>query len=210
MAYTMRGGDVIEFKTGCKNANQNGLNVLHYAVTSIVGTAPTDAQVAAVLDLVAAPLYTAYLPTVCSYLGSRFQVVFPLPIQVAVITTTNAAAGAQGSSPIAPATTLLLTKRTATAGRVGRGRTYLPFWSENGNDAQGAPSAGSITFGTNWATSMLQPLTFVIGAGTIILTPVLFNKFTGFTKVITSTVVRTNWATQRRRSAINRGDSPFP
>jgi len=73
------------------------------------------------------------------------------------------------------------------------------------------PSAGYITLAEGLAAEHIA--TKIIpggGANDATVYPVLFSVATGVHKVMTNAIVRTAWATQRRRSLINKGDvGPF-
>jgi hypothetical protein len=203
-------GSVLELKAYTRLQSQNGINVLHYRVSALIGPAISDQAIVSVLDGAAAPLYQAWLPATARYSGLRLQIIAPLPVQAAVIATADAGAGSVASDALPAQTALVVTKRTVLAGRRNRGRAYLPFWPESMNDANGQPTAAAIGLATDWATFFLNPINVAVGPSTVTLTPVLFRKLTLTTVDLFSAQVRVQWGTQRRRSQINKGDIPGP
>lgn len=162
------------------------------------------------MDAQLAPLYKAYLPAACSYRGTRLQILDGNPPPIAVKSTGNAGAGLVAQDPLPSQASGLVTKLTNTSGRTGRGRLYLPFWPEGTNDASGFPSAAAQVQMDNIAAVTLTPWAVVIGAVTVTVQPVLLNRALLTTIDITSWTPRGRWATQRRRSEINRADTIGP
>lgn len=206
MATTLTAGDTLEVKLFSQNLAQQGINVLHYIVTGIAGGAMTDQTLATNLDGSFAPLYKAFLPTVCAYKGLRLQKIFPLPVAAAVVATGNAGAGLRAFDPLPSQAAMVIKKASNLAGRINRGRAYLPFWSEAENDASGFPTAGALVFADNWRNFALNTIVVVVAGVTVTLTPVIWHDATVSVTIITGSVVRERWGTQRRRSEINKAD----
>lgn len=209
MATLLALNDVVEAKFFNRDQAQTGINVLHYKVTAVAGGSLTDQQVVDSLSTTAAPLYKGLMSGTTSYSGARLQRVTPLPMPVAVSSTNGAGAGTAGGTPQSSQTALLITKRTALAGRANRGRTYLPFLSINFISGIGEVNAGGIAAATAYANGMFATITVVVGGASVSLQPVIFQRATLTNVPITSLVIRAAYATQRRRSFINRGDAPF-
>lgn len=206
MAYILQLSDVIQFKFFCNNLIQNGINVLGYQVgiTTVAGV--TDQDAATAISGVAAPLYKAYLSTQNRYAGVKAQVIRPV-LQPAVISTNANGNGTQATDPLPPQVAFLLSPRTAVAGRKGRGRVYLPFWNEGQSDSPGSPNAGAIALATAWSNGLFATLSVTVGGSTITLKPVIVSRTLPITQIpVTSVVIRTAWATQRRRSLITKPD----
>lgn len=203
-------GTTLEFKSFCKVGSQQGINVSHFVVTAVAGGTMSDQTIVNSMDASVAPLYKAWLPTVGSYLGSRLQAILPAPASVPVISTTGAGAGSVASDPLPPAVSMLGYRKTAFAGRRYRGRLYLPFWCETHNGVNGSPSGGAIATGLNLIQFLNSSIAVVNAGVTLNMKPVLLNRPSGTTTDILTYGTRSEWATQRRRSLINRGDSFGP
>lgn len=206
MARNLVQGDILECRFVCQNRLQQAVNTIHYQVGAVTGGTLTDSQVAPLIDLRAAPLYKAWLPTACSYRGSRIQVVFQKPLQVAVVTTANSGIGAKVGDPLPSVAAYLMKKQTTLAGPKGQGRIFLPFWSEDENDATGKPGATAIVLATAFATQMLGPFGVTVGGAVTTLTPGVYSrKFSTFIN-LASVVLRGEWYHIDRRSESGKPD----
>jgi hypothetical protein len=210
MAVTLAVDDTLEAKFFCRQDTQNGINVIHYRVTAVAGGSLTDTQVVALLSARVANLYRALMSASSSYEGVRLQRVRPLPQPVAVVSTVALGVGTAGGSNLPSQAAYLISKRSNLAGRANRGRTYLPFISDVFNAASGVPNAGGLAAANDWAVAMLQSFTLVVGAATVTLAPMIYNRGTGGSVFMVGFTIRAKWATQRRRSEINRGDQVGP
>lgn len=210
MAYTIRANDIIEVKVFCSLGTQQGINVLHYRAAAIGGLSQTDQQVADLMSTALAVPYKAYLPTVGRFEGVRLQVVGPDPAVVAVISKNGAGVGAIATDPLPTQAAMLAKKNTAQAGRFARGRIYLPFWGESQSGADGKPTAGALTLGVAVFDELFDPATYGAGGNTVDLVAVLSKKPFINSLEILSYTQRLAWATQRRRSLINKGDQIGP
>lgn len=98
--------------------------------------------------------------------------------------------------PIPPMSSLVVTLRTAKAGRSFRGRVYLPGWSEGTNVLTGVASTAaqqaSLAFIQDLMSVVVEGNTWSLGVASITL---------GEINAVTSAEVRDAvWDTQRRRS----------
>lgn len=189
--------------------NQNGLLVTHWKATLVQGTGPTDAQVAAKLSTVFAPLIKACMSSTATFVGVTCQQFDP------VRTDKASAVGDSGNGTVvgsaAPSQSAgVLSVRTGLASKRTRGRKYIPFPSVTNILADGSPSANQITAWTNLANALLTEQ--ICGD---LLNDGHFNYgvYSGLNRSwvkATNILVRTKFGTVRRRSSINRGDQPVP
>lgn len=200
----------LELKVFCRAISQTGINVLHYKVMGTTGNSLTDVTLANQLSQLAAPVYKAWLPTAFSYSGCRLQIIQPAPAAVYVTSTASSGFGTVVGDPLPPQSSVLVSKRSNLAGRINRGRVYLPFWSETHCDAQGVITAAGQTLAANWATQFMATITVTVGGDSVTIAPVVYNRKTGGSVFIARTVIPAQFATQRRRSQINRGDLTGP
>jgi len=210
MPQTLAIGNIVELKVFNRLADQVAINVFHFRVTATGGGSITDQQACDGFAAGVAPLYKTWMPSTALHLGVRLQIIQPLPTPVFVKNTTNAGVGAVASDGLAPATCICVTKRTALAGRQFRGRMYLPFFTESQNDPSGVPTAGATNDAAGLANYILSQKIINPGAGSATLFPVVYRRVTGNGTDVVSYTVRGNWATQRRRSNINKADSFAP
>lgn len=178
------------------NGAEYAVNVLHYVVPSgqvVTGATATDLA----LDI-AGPFVSGALDTWISDDVSLERVT------VRDLRTANqpeysaptSAAGTSTSDVLPLQTSLVVTLRTALAGRSYRGRMYMPGWAENANDANGTASVTAIVDLETWMTAIANPTVegnlWALGVMSVTL---------GETNVVTAIDVRdTTWDTQRRRS----------
>jgi len=210
MSYTIQANDVLEIKSFCRQLAQTGVNVLHYFVTGVAGGSLTDQQVVDGLSTTLAPLYKAMMSNQASYSGLRVQKIKPAPVTVAVVSTNGAGVGTTGTLNTPPQTAMLMSKRTAFAGRANRGRMYISFPSDSYTLANGGITAGGITAATALANTLFASITVTVGGASVTLAPIIYQKATGTSVFVTNIVFPASYATQRRRSGINRGDSVGP
>jgi len=202
--------DILEIKTFCKQGSQVGINVLHYRVSSIGGTSRTDDQIATAVEALFAPLYKAWMPSTALWLGLRVQI-----IKGAVLPTHQEASllsgvGARAADGIAPQVSGMIQKKTGLAGRANRGRVYCPFLAEDCQTATGQVEAAGIANMTSFAVVAFNPITVNSAGNQAILDPVLWHRGSQTHTAINGYTVLSVFATQRRRSLVNRGDSDTP
>lgn len=209
MAYQLQDDNVFELKIFTNDGKQNGINVIHYKIDSVVGGALTDQQAADAFSALVAVPYKAYLPATCQYAGVQARVNWLTP-QPTVRSVVDAGAGVNVSDRLPGAVALLLSPRTLVAGRSGRGRCYLPFWSEDYNATDGTPNADAITDATAVSNVIYAVRTITSGGNSARFTPIIFGKGGTVQYAVSSVLLRQEWATQRRRSGIRRPDQIGP
>jgi len=189
---------------------QNGINVKYLSPSLAVGGGLTELQFANVLQNEWATLVSVLMSDQASAVSTTIQKTNPLPAAAAVTSTVAATVGTLGGDPLPPQTAGLIKLTTALAGRSGRGRLYVPFPSENVNTAAGVPSAGYIVNLGALGDNFVGLKTAGVGGDGVqyrwglkpsFLEPLVLRPFVG-------QVPRVAWATQRRRSFVNRGDAP--
>lgn len=207
MSHIIGLAETIEVTTACNLLEQYALNVLHYEVTTVVGATVTDANVADAMDALYAPLLKPMIPASCSYYGTKAQVIL-LARYDAQTSFLSQGPGTAVGDLLPTQSAGLVSWRTGFASRNRRGRSYLPASGEADNTNQAKPSAGYLTLMANWAAAYIAGITVVNGAGSVTLTPVIWSRETGLLTQVTSSIVRTQWATIRKRSHTGRTDVP--
>jgi hypothetical protein len=210
MAATPNVDEILEVKFYSKYGNQEAINVLHFRVSAKGGAGLTDLALASELSDVAAPIYQAWFTAQCEFLGASVQIVSRSPHPVAQAANDGAGAGAVAGDTLPSQVAYLIAKRTAIAGRKYRGRVYLPFWPESMNDVNGLPTAGAQAAAQDFALQFFATETYTVGGDSTTLVPVIWTGSEVGAVTITTWQGRAAWATQRRRSKVNRGDSFGP
>jgi len=205
MATAPAVGDILKHVNYCRAMGQNGLNVRHWRVSFQSGVAPSLDDVALALDDIFRPLYTAYLLTSAQHLGTTLQKINPLPVGDEGSTSRSGVPGVVEGTPLPPQCCGHITLNTGVAGRANRGRMYLPFWAEE--QCTGAvPTAGAIALMLPIGVAHKTVQTFVIGAGSITLQPIIWRRASETYIQITSGTIQPHFSTQRRRSLVHTND----
>jgi len=209
MAHVLSLGDIVEFSPVCLTLNQYTFNVFHFVVTSVTGTTVTDQDVGADLDNLVAPFYKSLLPTNCSYYGSKVQTIKPVRYDP-TYRSTNRGAGTIAGDCLPTQVAGLTNLKTGVASRRTRGRFYMPATAEDDSTAVAQPSAGYVTALQNLNNALFSYTGTTVGAANVFASWIVYSR-TGLSYLpVTSYTVRTNWATQRKRSQIKHADSaPF-
>jgi len=201
--------DVVEAKLYCQSQGQISQNVYHYKATAFVGTGGTDVQFVEVFSNAFSGALKDLLCQAAEFLGASVQVIKPTR-RPAVFYSTDSGVGTVAGDVCPRQVAGLIKTLSAIAGKHGRGRKYIPFPSEASNSAFGIPENAYMSLLDDFASLIPQVRSCGGGGNTTSLTPVLLDRETDATTVISSAVPRQVWATQRRRSDVRHGDlSPF-
>lgn len=205
-------GDILRLRAVMQDASrlQTAFNVSHWQCTALTGAATTDTDALLGLQTPVAAKTKDVMSNKALYYGTDIQRVYPGTPTIPVSDLGAQAVGNRAGDHLPPQVAGLVTLRTALAGRAYRGRKYIPFVSEDDSDINGHPTAAILILMQALA-SVYASVTVVNNAGatgTATLTPVIYNRAAHTTQPITSYIARSSWATQRRRSDINRSDSP--
>jgi len=104
----------------------------------------------------------------------------------------------------------LISLYSATLGKIGQGRTYVPFPCPDDNAGDGTPTAGYVTRLANLAVFLSTDLVIVAGAQTATFKPCLYRGGVDTPRFIQDAVNHDAWATQRRRGSFGRlNKAPF-
>lgn len=210
MAIELDLGDMIRVRIACYTPNQVGINVVHFQVVSKTGTGQTQLQVAQAFDVSLAPRYKAVLSASAKYRGVSVGRVHPGPPTAPDVTVANDGVGLVAGDLAPTQVSGLISAKTDLAGVRYRGRAYIPFPSENDNEATSLPSAAYVTAIDDIGDELYTTFPVGVGANTIVLDPIVFHRDSNSGTAITSYIARTSWATQRRRGSLGqRNPTPF-
>lgn len=183
--------------------DQLGLNIRHYRVDAIQGQGFTLGQFATLMGGVVGPVYKPAMGTQATYLGTLVRIVGIGASSPAAWDTVGTGVGTAIGDMMAKQTCGLLGFTTAFAGRGNRGRTYVPFPTESQNDPTGVPAAAYQAL-LDTIAQMWMGIRIIAGPDGGTSTPVLFHKREGSMSTLLAYIVRTKWATQRRRGDYGR------
>ena len=210
MAHTLQVGDIVEYTAICKVENQYSFNVFHYVVTATAGTSQTDAQFAAQVDALIAPLYKALLPVTSSYYGCRAQVIKPARFDPIELATNRGPGTFVGGEQLPPQIAAVANFKTGIATRSTRGRMYFPAATEVDNQATALPSGGYLAAASAIPLAMLAFTAVVTGGNTASVSWGVYSRKLDLVTPITVITMRSSWGTMRKRSMIADADAaPF-
>lgn len=199
-------GDVWQIRYISRFGEQLGMNIRQYLVTLNLGGGSVGApEVAGQMQAAFVTAYRSLLNENADYVGTGAQKIRPLPPAMeAIVGTAPPTAGIVTGDAVPKQSSGLISLRTALAGRRFRGRVYVPFPGEGENSAIAEPEAVYLSKLQALAIIFLSNISVTTGSTTETLSPVIFHRDTGTTDRITSAIVRSGWATQRRRGTFGR------
>jgi hypothetical protein len=202
--------EIWQFRTLCYLGDQTSINVRHVTIVSSITGGCTDVELAAYLDGRMSPLYRALLANGAVYRGVATVRAFPAPVDVEAVSTAGFGIGTAGATSLPPQTAGLLALKGSLIGHRFLGRLYAPFPATADTMADGNPAAGYATRLNALGTEFLSARTVVGTTGSTTFNYVIYSRVAGVATYIAQKNAANRWATQRRRSAINRGDNlPF-
>lgn len=188
----------------CRAADQLGLVTCAYRVTSIFGTGATDLDMATVMDANAGTALIPIIGTGAQYVSTQVRRLRPLPAPVPVTVSLSGGAGTATGDLLPRNVSGLVSKQTAFAGRRFRGRGFIPFPTEDHNDATGHPSAGYLTL-LNTVRTFLFGNVLVLGmTNGAQLQATIFHRAGATDDLVTSSSSTAKWAQQHRRGDYGR------
>lgn len=202
-AFSFPIGSILKADTVCTVPGQISVMTHKLQMTSITG-APTftSTDFLAQYDLDMATLLVPLLSAGATYYGTQVSLMNPIgPAPRPDNTTINEAPGSGGAGLMPTQTSGLISWYSGQLGKVGQGRTYVPFPSPTQNEANGTPVAGYISLLAALGSHLRSNI--VIAPGVVIGT---FEKCLYAGGISTPFFVdyatpRDAWATQRRRGA---------
>lgn len=200
-------GDTWNVTIVCSAGTQVSQNVKQLHVASLAGSGLNGPDFADAISTSLSSYFKSILNVGAKFEGVKVQRLFPNPGQPIVSTASNGVGLVSGD--LAPPQTAGLVKlQTGASGRRGRGRIYLPFPSESDSTSAGKPSATYLNNIDGIGQYFTSSATFGTGGNTVSVIWCMDKApFNGTTlRPFVTYVVRANWATQRRRSFINRAD----
>lgn len=208
MANQLLVANIVRLRVVCYTSNQVGINTAHYKVSAVAGAGLTDQAAAVLMDGDLAPLYRAAINNNARYRGVSLQILRPLPVGAAAISTANDGAGVGPGDLMATQVSGIIGSRANQAGRANRGRVYIPFPSESDNTSAGAPNPAYLATLDPIGNYLFTTRILGVGPDQVTLQPCLWHRTSSTTTSILDYAVRSKWATQRRRGMYGRLNLP--
>lgn len=210
--YAIPIGGIVRCPTYCTVPGQVGTNSHKWQLVSLSsGTTFSAQSFVGAYDSSLVALYAPLISTDATYYGTQAYLMNPigLPPRPAEFNG-NMQAGAAGADLLPKQASGLISLRSTTLGKIGQGRTYIPFPCPTDNDTDGTPSAGYIANLDALGNFLRAPQIIIAGGITATFRLCLYRGGTDTPRFIDSIVSRNAWATQRRRSDFGRlNANPF-
>lgn len=215
---TVAVGDICKLTIYSRSVQQVAVNRLMLRCKAIAGVSVSDQLCANLFYDDIKALYKVWMSATSEILGTRFQIVRPID-HPHVRSTGALTVGTAPGTALPPQNAVDLRLKTPNTGKTNRGRQYLPFWDDSFLLAGGFLTAPGVTAAANYASYIVGPLVIPDGLGNHAeFELIIDSKGSGdipqtippHVTVVTGVEVVTSFATQRRRSNINRNDSFGP
>jgi len=205
-------GDVVRHVTYCTAGGQVSTNARDYQLVQITGGVTiSSSDFLTTRDPLFAAGYSSCLSLEASYYGSQLYKRTPVgpaprPDQINV----NPAVGTFGAGLLPTQTCGLISLYTATLGKTGQGRFYMPFPSPEAMTVPGGVSNPYYTVLNDFIDLLTLNVTITTGGATGLFRPCLYVPGGPPPKMIYKGVPRLGWATQRKRGAFGKTNNlPF-
>ena len=189
------------------NNQQNQLNLHHYEVTGQVGGVGQDDTITMpAFALALKALYLPRIPVTSSFDGIMWTN-DGVPNQATQLASTTPGAGTGTGDALAPQLCVLTSWRSSAAPVGVRGRSFWPSGLESDESADGTVAAASVALYLTFSNNV-RVVAVTSGLVTTTFTKRLKHISAGIASYLTidTTIVRTKFCTQRRRSFVNRSD----
>lgn len=207
MATNLNVGQKLSAKIYTLDGNQVAINTLHYDVTAVGGTPATDQDFSDQLDAALAASFKALLNNGAAYRGLLCQIIAPLPVIVAVQTTSSAGIGTAGVTALPKQCSGIISYYTALAGRANRGRVFIPFPASSDDTGDGVPIAGYVTRLNTLNAAIRSFSAIATGGRTATVVFGIYHRSSRTITPVISSVNQPKWATQRKRGSYGRANS---
>jgi hypothetical protein len=212
MAYSIPIGGIVRHVVYCTIAGQASTNTRKWQLVNLSsGSVFPSPDTLDALDTGYAANVLPLLSSNSTYYGSQLYLMNPLALPPRPEhTTANQGAGTAGAGLLPGQTSGLVSLYTPTLGKIGQGRTYVPFPCPDDNAADGTPTAGYVTRLAGLAAYLKTDRIIVAGGQTATFKPCLYRGGADVPRFFDNAVNHDAWATQRRRGAFGRlNKAPF-
>lgn len=200
--------DVYKIRFGFSCFRTTAYVVRHWIVTAVAGAGRTDAQIATAVDALGEPNFKNFLSVNARYEGTGVQKIFPLPATDEVVEAASAGIGSVAGDALPPQVAAVISLRSGLAGRRRRGRSYIPFGSENESTTEGFIGPTGLAALVGISDFLIDTIAITVGPDGVTLAPIVWSRSLLTSTLITNYRIRGSFGTQRRRSYLNAADKP--
>jgi len=205
-------GGIVRAVTYCTKPGQVSTNTHKWQLVSLSsGSSFSSNQFTINYDLNMSGVYKAVLSNEAKYYGTQVYLMNPigLPPRPDSING-NTDFGTAGAGLLPTQSSGLITLRSSTLGKIGAGRTYIPFPTPVDNETNGSPTVDYVSRLLDIGDFLKTNFLVVDGGVTATFRPCLYRGGTDTPRFIEERVARDAWATQRRRGDFGRlNANPF-
>jgi len=192
-------GDLYEFRIFSTCQDQVGMNVLHYKVSTETGTfPPPSAWPNTFMDNISDD-YCQLLNTDAALALVLVQLIGVVPPGPIYNSTLAPISGTGGDGILPKQVSGLIAKKTQLGGKANHGRIYIPFPYIEADGAGGKPVPDYLANLGDLGDLLAPDISFGTDPNTVTLQAQIYHRESNTTTPWTSCVVRSKWATQRRR-----------
>lgn len=194
----MSSGDVYKCGVTSWLNSQLGLVLRYYRVISVGGFGILDSVLAEGIFGYLGPLFADCQSADAEVLGVAVRNLSVTPPLAFAISSGAALPGTVTGNELPTQTCGIVTLGTGLAGRVNRGRSYIPFPAVADQDTDGRPDTSYMTALTTLSAALISPITVTSGGNSVDIEPVL-RRGDGTVIPLTTAIARRAWGTQRSR-----------
>jgi len=192
------------------DTTQASLNIWDGVCSALVGGGMTDADLADAIDQQINVFYKNALCTTDEWVGTGVRVINPPVINPTFFFTGNRGFGAEASVTLPNQLSAIASFRTAVGGRSGRGRKYYGLIPRTFSTANNELTAGGRTVYDAITGQFVAPGVYTKLGVTATIVWGVTNQAFDHHYPYTSATTQFSIATQRRRSAFGRTNTPPP
>lgn len=211
MSVILSANDRLEVRFFCQDEEQGSVNTVHFRVVAVTGVV-NDADAAFQFDNQIGDNIKAFLRNDVIYQGCSVRVANRLPLPVAALASGASGVGTGGATGLPRQSCGLIDFRTDFAGPGGRGRWFMPFPAQDGNQTFGKPTDAYVGSLSDFGHSLLDFIAIdaLVGGGSADVAFVLWSRTHATMRAITAAFGTHQWATLRSRGSYGRANNgPF-
>lgn len=210
--YNIPIGGVVRAVDYCTVPGQVSTNTRKWQLVALsTGTGFSSSAFTLTYDSQLSGWMLVLLSTGAEYYGTQVYLMNPIGAAPRPdATNVNQGAGTFGAGLLPTQTSGLVQLYSTTLGKIGQGRTYVPFPSPTASEANGTPTAGYLNALNDLGGFLSSNLTVVDGVQVATFRPCLYRGGADVPRFLESFRRPDAWATQRRRGSFGRTNSlPF-
>lgn len=211
-AFPIPIGGIVKALTYCTIPGQTSVNTHKWQLTSLTsGSSFSSAGFTADYDTAMAALYAVLLATQATYYGTQVYLMNPIGLPPRPDSTSaNVTSGTGGAGLLPTQTSGLISLRSSTLGKIGAGRSYIPFPYIDAAQTDGTPTTAYTDKLVDLGTFLRSNLLVIQGGVTGTFRPCLYRGGADTPRFIEEELSADAWATQRKRGSYGRSNkTPF-